>query len=226
LSTDNELYIFYFVYGLAVFNGILSYKNLNAYFRILFYQTVFALIALVIFQLHLLYFKENKFPVSNHWLMNIQLLVEMQFIFLAVWKLNREVWFRRLILLSNGLFLTTFFIQIQYQGFLIYVNFADVLVCLCFTLLFTIILYQLIIVKRESIWNSPEKIASLGLLIYFACSVPIMSMDLYLIKNLPEIAGLLYHNVNIFLASIRYLFLARALYVIYKRSKQEVVPPR
>lgn len=202
--------------------GFFAFKSLSTFFKILFAQVSFSLVISFISIVQADYLKAFSLPVNSHWMMiNIQLLIEMELIFFAVWKFNLSRRLKNLVVIFNTLFIISYLWQTKIQGFYIYLNFADVTACICFTVLFILILFNLFKDTTLGIWNSPKKLTILGLLIYFGCSVPLISMELYLIENYPKIAGKLFVNVNFILAAIRYLFLARAFYIIFKDSKRD-----
>jgi hypothetical protein len=140
---------------------------------------------------------------------------------IAAWFVLPKMLRTGLLIGAFSLFLIVFGIQVGNQGFEIYLNYADVAACIAITLVFSIVLYTFGQQTRISFWVSPEKWACLGILLYFACSVPYVSMMHYLEMKSPEVNTFLYYLISGVLANVRYLLLALAYWMIYRNAKKQ-----
>lgn len=209
--------------GLVV--GIFSFRYQNKFFKLLFYQFIVNCVFSVIGYSYLLYLKSINEVPDNMWIMNIQLLIEMELIFFSLfWVLKTKIQ-RNIINVANLVFILVYIYQVSSNGVRAYVNWADLTSCLGFTLLLYLVFFELSKAKKKSWWKSPEIIAVIGLFIYFACSVPFISMHNYLQEYYPETAGIIYYNIAMSLMFVRYSLFILALMLVYKTSGKELLRP-
>lgn len=211
------------IFIITLIFGVLSFRFQNKFIKYLFYQFLVNCFFTIVATWYLAYLKSmNKIP-DNMWMMNIQLIIEMELIFFSLFWVLKSKKQRNIINGANLVFLAVYIYQGITDGIRVYLNWADLSACLGFTLLLYLVFYELSKVKQKAWWKSPEIIAVLGLFIYFACSVPFISMNNYLQENYPETAGLIYYNVAMALSHIRYLLFAIALFLVYKNSGKDLI---
>jgi hypothetical protein len=192
----------------------------------LFYQLLVNCTFMLISFLYLEYLRSiNNLNENRMWMMNIQLLVEMELIFFSLFWVLKTKRHKIIINAANLIFLGVFALQAVSEGIRGYLNWADLTACIGFTILLYLVFFELSKTKSKSWWKSPEIIAVFGLFIYFACSVPFISMHNYLLKNYPETAWLIYYNIAMSLSLIRYFLFAVALYLVYRTSGKELIRP-
>lgn len=207
--------------SLAIFFGILAFRKLDRFFQILLLQVVIWSLFYALSHGVTIYQQEHHLPIDNQWLMNIHLIVETGLLLTAAWFVLPEMLRTVLTIGAFSLFLFAFGIQVRSQGFGTYLNYADVAACIGITLVFSMVLYTFGQRNGSPFWTSPEKWACLGILLYFACSVPYVSMMHYLETNNPEVNTFLYYLISGVLANTRYLLLALACWMIYRNAKKQ-----
>lgn len=209
--------------SLAILTGILAFRNMNNFFRILFLQVVIWSLFYAGSHAITLYQQAINQPIDNQWLLNIHLILETGLLLMAAWFVLSKT-FRNFIIMGGFLFfLTVLGIQGWKQGFDVYLNLADVAACIVITLVFSMVLYTFGQQGHKRLWKSPEKWACLGILMYFACSVPYVSMMGYLQTENPEVNTFLYYLISGVLANIRYLLLALAFWMLYRQTNRKIL---
>ena len=207
--------------SLVLFFGVLAFRKLDLFFRILFLQVVIWSLFYTFSHVITTYQQAHHLPIDNQWLMNIHLIVETGLLLTAAWIVLPKMLRTVLTIGAFSLFLLAFGIQVRGQGFGTYLNYADVAACIGITLVFSMVLYTFGQRTGVPFWESPEKWACLGILLYFACSVPYVSMMHYLEMNNPKVNTFLYYLISGFLANTRYLLFALACWMIYRNAKKQ-----
>lgn len=205
----------------AIFLGILAFRKLDRFFRVLLLQVMVWSLFYVFSHVITSYQKAHLLPIDNRWLMNIHLIVETGLLLIAAWFILPKMLRTVLPIGAFSFFLIVFGIQVGNQGFEDYLNYADVAECIVITLVFSIVLFTFGQQGRVPFWASPEKWACLGILLYFACSVPYVSMMGYLERENPEVNTFLYYLISGVLANVRYFLLALAYWMIYRNAKKQ-----
>lgn len=205
---------------LAIIFGMLAFRNMDRFFRVLLLQ-VMVWGAFYGFS-HIItnWQQANHVPIDNQWLLNIHMVIETGLLLTAAWFVLPEMLRKGLTFGAFLIFLIVFVMQAGNQGFGSYLNYADVTACIGITLVFSVVLYTFDH-RTASFWRSPEKWACLGILLYFACSVPYVSMMRYLESTNPEVNTFLYYLISGVLANVRYFLLALACWMIYRNAKKQ-----
>lgn len=207
--------------SLAIFFGILAFQKLDRFFRVLWLQAAIWSVFYAFSHVITGYQSAHGLPIDNQWLMNIHLIIETGLLLTAAWFILPKMLRTVLTIGAFSFFLLVFGIQAGEQGMGVYLNYADVAACIATTLVFSMVLYTFGQRTDAPFWASPEKWACLGILLYFACSVPYVSMMRYLEAENPEVNTFLYYLISGFLANTRYLLLALACWMIYKNAKRQ-----
>ena len=221
LDTVNIL--FRVVLGIMVFLGYLSYKKTNFFFKLIFYQALYTGCTTIVAIIHRNYVLGQNRIVNNHWLGNINLFIELSILFYAFWVFFNKPWEKKIVLIAYLLFVLSFVTSWWQQGFWVKLNYADLTSCFFMTPILVYAYYLIAQDKDISIWKSPEKIAIMGMLVYFAGSVPFIAMWDYLMTNSPKVLAYLYISINYTIAYIRYIFVGIAFWLIYKNAKKQIV---
>lgn len=204
--------------SLAILFGILAYRYLGIFMRLLVLQVVVWSFFYAGSYIITWYQEWHNKPIDNQGFMNIHLLVETGLLLVAsrfALPKTLRTWIPAGAFL---LFLSVFFFQGWKLGFGVYLNYADVTACLLVTLVYSFVLYQF----GQQVNRTAEKWACLGILLYFACSVPYVSLMHYLEHKTPEINTFLYYLISGVLANIRYLTLALACWIVYRSAKNKI----
>lgn len=209
--------------SLAIFTGVLAFRPMNRFFRILLLQ----LITWILFYAGTYFITAHQQAtgqqIDDRWLMNIHLIIETGLLLSAAWVVLPKTLRLVACIGAFSLFLLVLGIQVRKQGFEVYLNYADVAACIVVTLAFSLVLYTFGQQKSVRLWQSPEKWACLGILMYFACSVPYVSMMNYLQMENPKVNTFLYYLISGVLANLRYFLLALAFWLIYRKTKQKTL---
>jgi hypothetical protein len=211
--------------SLAVFFGLLAFRRMDRFFRVLFLQVLIWSVFYTASHLITWYQQAKHIPIDNQWLLNMHMIIETGVLLTAAWFILPEMLRTVLSLGAFSLFLLAFAFQAWSQGFGTYLNYADVAACIGITLVFSVVLYHAGQRTHTAFLESPEKWACLGILLYFACSVPYVSMMNYLEKINPNVNTFLYYLISGVLANIRYLLLALACWMIYRNAKKQISEP-
>lgn len=211
--------------ALAVFWGVCAFRMLDSFFRVLVIQVVIWSLFYALSHVITSYQQAHHLPINNQWLMNIHLVIETGILLAAAWFVLPKMLRTPLVVGAFSLFLLVFGMQGANQGFGTYLNYADVTACISITLTYSILLYNFGQRRNATFWLSPEKWACLGILLYFACSVPYVSMMRYLEMKNPEVNTFLYYLISGVLANVRYFLLALACWMIYRNTKKQTIRP-
>lgn len=155
--------------------------------------------------------------------MNFNLLIDISLVFFAIWVQLKGKKEKAVVFSFYFIFLASYVLNFYFQGFYVALNYADLTSCLLLTILLGYLYFQF---NQESLvpfWKSPEKLITMGMLIYFACSVPFIALWDYLSETAPRILGYLYYGINTTIAFTRYLFAGLAFWLIYKQNKQKTL---
>ncbi|WP_300665504.1 hypothetical protein [Fluviicola sp.] len=209
--------------SLAILTGILAFRQMNSFFKTLFLQVVIWSLFYAGSHAITLYQQSMNQPIDNHWLMNIHLIIETGLLLTAAWFVLPKA-FRTFLCAGAFLsFLTAIGIQGCMYGFDGYLNYADATACIAITVIFYMVLYTFGQQTRVRLLRSPEKWACLGILMYFACSVPYVCMIDYLQTESPAVNTFLYYLISGVLANIRYLLLALAFWMLYRQTNRKIL---
>ncbi|TSJ45382.1 hypothetical protein [Fluviicola chungangensis] len=211
--------------SLALFFGILAFRKMDRFFRVLLLQVMVWSLFYACSHVITSYQHAHHLPINNQWLMNIHMLIETGILLAAAWCVLPKMLRTPLVIGAFSLFLLVFGVQGSGQGFGTYLNYADVTACIGITLVFSVVLYNFGQTTSTAFWKSPEKWACLGILLYFACSVPYVSMMNYLERTNPAINTFLYYLISGVLANVRYFLLALACWMIYRNTKKQTIHP-
>lgn len=196
--------------ALALITGIFAYPYMNKFLRMLFCQ----LAVWILFYLSsyaITYYQEmHHIPKNNIWLYNIAVPVELLILTIAASTVSKNKLTRRLILSSYIFFLISIYLQTHFSNSDSFINYAMASGSIIMTVLFVWTIYIKFTSDLPFRMYRPEAFACLGLIIYFACSVPYISIMTYLNENSPEESKSLFNYIIDNLANIRYLLLGIA----------------
>ena len=201
--------------ALAVFSGILAFRYLNNFLKLLFLQVVVWGIFYAIATVLTAYQTANGEQINDQWLINIHLLFETGILLAAARLILREGVVRFFPLIIAFAFLAVYILQAVTLGYGKYLHYADLASCIGLSIVFTIVLFR---IPSGSDWL-PMRVACIALLVYFGCSVPFVSMMDYLQQHAPKVNSLLYHIISDVVANLRYGLTAFAFILTYRSKK-------
>lgn len=197
--------------------GILAYRHMDRFFRLVYIQgLVWIIFYLALFLLGLFPGSESSF-VNNQWLVNIHMLLECLLLMAAAREQLSKRWQLCTMAILLFLFLLTALLQGLAKGFGHYLNYADVAGCLAITIIYSMVLYQ-VMHQALSYKRSSTVLLCGGLLLYFAGSVPYIALLHYIQDRNPYYNALLFDLISNSLAFFRYTLTALAFFYLYHKA--------
>ena len=201
---------------LAFAIGIRSFQALGSLFRLFFFKLACWLVTLIFSYLITLYQKEHSIQQNNQWLYNISLLIEMAFLTACCHSYFRDRNMILVLMFVCCVFLVSYLLELYDKGFDTYFNITDSVESVFLTLLFGIILFLEFDREANNWYLNPIIWICLGVFVYFSCSLPYISIFGFLSREAKEENKIIFKVIVIFLANIRYLFLAVAFWLVNK----------
>lgn len=192
---------------IAILIGILVYKRLPVFYRILFFQ-VLSFIAIDIYA--------TTIKNNNAWLYNIEMIIEISLIFLAAYSYFNKVLSKRILIILFSLFLCILFINFYFYPSNMLSNYAYITGGILITGIYLTILFSHFYIRKDDYLTAPLVISGLGIVLYFAGTIPYLSMMYSLQKKDAHFNQSLFQTIVVALAFIRYLFLAIAFFLLGK----------
>lgn len=206
-----ETFIESFCIFLAAGAGIYSYKYLTPFYQLLLLQILIYLAV---------YIGIRTIHHFNHFLYNIGTFLEIGLLTLAAHIYFRDKQIRNYILLLFACYLTVYLLFILHDGLFLFAHWSYVTGGIGITLIYLLILYRGFIDELSLCERKALICASLGLIIYFACNVPNLSMVGYLNSHLSASALKIFNLLVNSSSNIRYFLTAYAFLCLRKGSKQ------
>jgi len=205
---------------LAFVLGWYAFKRMDTFFRIVFVQVSVWLFCYISSYVVTIFQKTYGLEQNNQWVMNIHMILETSILLFAASKQLKHRAERVFVATAYGVFLTVVILSLISKGPFIYFNNADVTECLIMTTVYTYILYRLIWKGESTRQNTAGIVLCIGLLIYFACSVPLIAMLHLMEKHDPETGSFLFYIINDVTANLRYLLTAVAFWLVGRTIHQ------
>lgn len=196
--------------GLAILAGMLAYRKLPTFYRILFLQVAL----FIVFDLY-----GTTIPYNNVVVYNISILIEINLFFIAAYIYFNTIISKRIIFTMSFLFLSLFLFDIWSFGVHALARHAYIAGGIIITGIYITILSFHFLKRNDKYETLPLVLASVGTIIYFAGMVPYISMMDYFQKQDPESNKELFRTIILTLGILRYLLLSAAFLILWK-------PPR
>ncbi len=212
-------------YFLALLAGIIAFRSLNLFYRLIFLQVCLnvanysiAYGITVYNRLHGVHGTEN-----NHWLFNSYTLLECTVLVLAgVVRLQNKTtpWFA-----GGGYlaFLAVFFYQVSDAGFGVFANDAACFEGVLVVTIYLLILYRQFVDAGETKSGRSDTWLCLGMVLYFACIIPYLSMIYYLQRTNQALTMDLYNKIILGFENLRYLFITISFFLCW-RARRSLIP--
>lgn len=197
----------------ALVVGFYNYRYLNRFAKILFLQLVIWIVVYLISYVITNYQRAHHISQNNQWIFNINMLIETTLLLFSArcfFISEKNLFYLSMVYVA---FLSVFTFQIITHGLSDYSSLSDLFESAIFTALFSFILYKLFHEKMKFWFNVPDIWISIGLLFYFACSVPYIAFFDTLEAAPASLSKNLFRIIIDFLANIRYWFFAMGLYL-------------
>lgn len=189
---------------LAVGVGLALFRKLDRFHRLIFFQvTIFLLLDLFSLTLD-----------NNNWLYNIQIPIETALLFSAALTYFESTGSKRVLLILFTVFLIVYILDIIYfTGIMSFAYHAAIAEGFLITLVYTILLYVHLMNKKTGSANAALIMASIGMIIYFACTIPYLCVMFYFQGLDPVGNDRIFVYIIVSMASLRYLFIAIAFFI-------------
>jgi hypothetical protein len=187
---------------LAILTGMLAYKKLPSFYRILFIQVL-------IFTAIDLYAASKP---NNAWIFNISTIIEIGLVFLAADTYFNMIKSRLIILSLFLIFLLCFIFDIYSLGSKHFVEHAYIIGGILITGTYLTILSFHFFERKDKYHTSALVLTCLGVVLYFAGIEPYLSM----IKHIqdPQANTKLFNLIIVKLGDIRYFLLALSFLIL------------
>lgn len=193
--------------GLAILAGILTYRKLTLFYRILFIQ-VFIYTAIDLFSISV--------PGNNAWVYNISMIIEIGLVLLASMMYFKTKNSRLIISLLFFVFLSILGIDIYIQKISEFAVHAYLFGGISITGIYLLILFSHFFEKKDNYQSFALTITCLGIVLYFACMAPYLSMMNRLqAQNADENKSLFILIIGS-LGQFRYFLIAVAFFIHWK----------
>ncbi len=189
---------------LAFIIGIVMYKKMNLFYRLLFVQIIVYLLV-----------QSAAFFISNHnnWLFNLFIPIETLLLLASAYYYFNLKSARRLLILIFLTFMLVYLLDLfLWLGFNTFAFHAAIVEGIAISGVYLFIFYFQFHTNAPNNW--PLLFVCIGHVLYFMCSVPYLSILFYFQNKNPILNRELFVYIVLLLAQIRYLFLAIAFFLI------------
>ncbi len=214
--SDLSYYFVYILVLLSIYMGSRTRRFSNDFFRMLLLQVIVFGLMIIATNVLSAYNTFHNTQISNRSILNVHVGIEAILLFKAAFYFLKSTLEKRIAQSLFGIFVFTWLFQLIYLGLGSLNDTADLMACITLTLVYSMVLFKCIKMNRGKWWASPEILTIIGMLAYFAGSVPFVSMMSYLSKNEPKLYFLLFNIINSGLANTRYLLLFISFFLIYR----------
>ncbi len=204
--------------AIALSLGLIAYRSMNRFWRLLFFQTIAYGVTLIISYIVTTYQKLNGQDENTLVIYNVFMLIEMFMLMAAAHIYFNTPISKYLTFLGYGLFLLVFIAQIYHNGFATFANYASAAQNTILALFYGAILYRQFFFHSTSPAKSPEIWMTIGLLAFLVGCIPYITMINYMQRNFPMENIVLYANIINFLSVGRYSLLALGFFLVHRNT--------
>lgn len=198
----------------ALITGLSIINRKKVLFRLAVYQVIIWSCFYVASFVIAYYQLRHNMPVDTQWLLNIHLIFETGILLFISRSFFSNQLFRWIPTGLFGIFLMVCLFQEMNIGFRSYFHYADLSACIFLASVYMLGLFTLSWKSGPDQHFLPERLYCIGLLIYFGCSVPYVSLMGYLQNKWPEMNTILYHVISDIAANTRYAITGIAFLLI------------
>ncbi len=207
----------------GVYFGVKSFASLSDFFKAILVQaTIYGLFFLFNFFLGK-YQESTENRIDNLIFINFHTGVEAILLFIGAFSALKSNLEKGIFYTLFGIFLIFWLFHLIFLGPYDTSDMSDLAACITLMLTFTILLFRQISYSKIRWLKSPEILTTMGILLYFAGSVPFVAMTNYIAKNDVDLYILMYYFINVGLANLRYLLLALSFYLIWKHKGKNLI---
>lgn len=213
----------YMSLSVAALLGICTYRHLPVFLRVLFWQLVFYIAIHILAGAVISYQRSQGLPANNHFVYNIGMLAECCFLFAAACVYFSSFRAVSATIIGFLVFLAVYVVESRKKGFVTFANYAYATECICVVIVYTAILFDQFQLHHVHWHRSPVVLSTLGILVYFICNVPYLTLIEYFQQKNPLLNAMLFEMVRVF-SHIRYILLALAFWRV--RHNIQLLRPR
>jgi hypothetical protein len=190
--------------------GLIVFRRLNLFYRLLLLQVIiYVVIDSIASAIGLI----SKNTYNNSWLYNVLIFIETSLLFAAAQAYFKSDTSKKVLLLFFGCFLIVFFADVFYlTDFRNFAYHAAITEGLFITGIYITLLYFQFMKKAHIFLTAPIILASVGMVLYFAGTIPDLCLVTYFQKIDPHLNQELFQNIVVVLGDVRYLFIALAFW--------------
>lgn len=205
---------------LALVLGILAFRRMSRFCRILFFQLAVWIVFYSILYMVTMYQKINGIKPNNLPVLNLSILVEATLLLAAGYtQLNNRLG-KSLLITAFIIFLGVFAAQLRNNGVWVFTNYAYIIVCFIVVALYSFVLFKFWVSCPSEWFKAAEIWICLGILIFYTCIAPYMTLVNYLNSEYLEVSKFLSRLITDVLANVRYLFLALGFWLARHNALQ------
>lgn len=204
---------------LAAGLGLFVYTKMNRFQRFIFVMLLIWIVSYILSYVVTSYQASRGLRLNNIAVHNGTILATASILSLAGYGIIQSLRLKKIIQYLYLLFLCIYVWCIYDRGWDAFANNAFFAECFIVLAIYAFVLYQKLHEQNGKWYMSPEVWISLGLIIYFSCVVPLISVREYLIRENIQLSVFLFYLINDSFANLMYLFIAVGFYLVNKQSE-------
>jgi hypothetical protein len=213
----------FFGFTVALIIGLYTFRHMNFFYRIFFYQLIVFVISFILTYVVLFYEKSNNLPHTDQWIYNLFMPIETGFLAWAGYEYFRPNKERILVWVGYFIFLFILISEIVIKGPLMFSNHGYIAEGILLVVLYLSIIYNQLTYHGNEWKRSPELWISIGITLYFGGIIPYLSLIHYLQDRHPKINLFLYYCIVEGLSHLRYIFLAIGFWLIRRNALAKTI---
>ncbi|HTA82402.1 MAG TPA: hypothetical protein VK783_05710 [Bacteroidia bacterium] len=207
---------------IALLAGIYTFKYMNLLYRIFFFQSLSYLLIL------LLSYAVQSIPRMQHrneWLFNSYMPIETGLLTWCGYEFFRHRKEKIVIWIGYAIFLILLLCELFIKGIWEFSNHGYIAESFLIVMVYLGIIYFLLTNQNKTWKHSPELWIALGLILYFGCTLPYLSLLKYLEVSYPKANIYLFRLITVGLANLRYLLLAYGFWLMRGNALKKTTTP-
>ncbi len=206
---------------LAAGLGLFVYNKMNRFQRLILFLLLTWVVSYVLSYVVTTYQVGRGLTLNNVPVHNITVFISVSILSLAGYDLIQSLRLKKIIQVLYAIFICIYIWCIYDGGFWAFATHAFFAECFIVLAIYAFVLYQKLHEQNGRWYSSPEVWISLGLILYYSCVVPLMSVREYLIKENIQLSIFLFYLINDGFANVMYLFIAVGFYLIHKQAEDQ-----
>ncbi len=202
----------------AVIAGIFSRKQMDRFHLFIFFQLLTGFFFYILSYLVIVYQRANNLGLNNHWVFNLNTLVETSLLSIAALSFLKTKADKNLVTFLYVLFVIAVLSLLSVNGWLVFSVPAYAAESFVVVAMYSLILYRYFGQNRPSKTGNSEIWICTGLLIYFAGNLPYFSLFNFFNAHYPALSKSFHAIITEILANVRYLLVAVGFWLVKKNA--------